>query len=41
MLDYDDGEPGQSIFLCLFVNLPCSTVLGIEKGERFMCRRMS
>lgn len=41
MLDCDDGEPDQHIFLCLFVNLPCSTVSGMEKGERFMCGRMS
>lgn len=31
VLGCDDGEPDQSIFLCPFVNLPCSTVLGMEK----------
>lgn len=30
VLGRDDGEPGQSIFLCPFVNLPCSS---LRNGE--------
>lgn len=41
MLGCDDGEPCQRIFLYPFVNLPCSTVLGIEKRERFMYGHIS